>query len=120
VTDQILLTGRSRFYSIAQLKDVKKARRQLASLKNPVCGYAMNWIDTNRHLFEKEVYFPAAVEIEVTDVRYAGLVESCFNRNILFVSEVFGVVSSEVIITNHVSLATPRRLSPKRPETTKC
>jgi hypothetical protein len=81
------------FHSIAKLKDVKRNRRQIASAKNPTCGYAMNWIEANMHHFEKEVYFPPAVEVEVTDVKYAGIVEQCFNRNTMFVSDFLGLVA---------------------------
>ena len=58
----------------------------------------MNWIEANRHHFEKEVYFPPAVEVEVTDVRYAGLVEQCFNRNNMFVSDYFEPACNGIVL----------------------
>jgi len=93
-SDELSLTLRPCSYSIAKLRDVKSNRRQIVSAKQPACGYAMNWIEANKHHFEKQVYFPAAVEVEVTDAKYAGLIENCFNRNTMFVSDYDGQVVS--------------------------
>jgi hypothetical protein len=73
------------FRSIAQLNDVKRKRREELASRQGDLGYAMDWIDKNRDQFERNVYFPPAVEVDITDPKYTRVVEGCVGRAAMFV-----------------------------------
>lgn len=73
-------------YRMNVYRDLAGQRRRRLAGWSPACGYTMDWIDHNRARFQKEVYFPPAVSVTVSDDRYASVVEATINRNAMQVS----------------------------------
>lgn len=72
--------------TLAKLKRLDDARsRRLDALKSAdfACWKAVMWLRENQNQFQKKVYEPVLLEINVPDSRYVAPVESCLNFTVL-------------------------------------
>jgi structural maintenance of chromosomes protein 5 len=70
---------------LQRLKDVRSRRMADLSQRNASCGYAMKWIGDNQDKFDHEVFFPPAVSLNVSDLRYAPIVEALISHQQMLV-----------------------------------
>ncbi|KAN0060807.1 Structural maintenance of chromosomes protein 5 [Thecaphora frezii] len=61
------------------LEDVKAQRLEKLRQADAAAFSAVNWLRNNQAMFQKPVYEPILLEINVTDPAYADAVESCIN-----------------------------------------
>lgn len=68
---------------LKRLDDVRSRRLEALRMADNDCYKAVMWLRENRKRFDKAVFEPIMLEINVRDARYAAQVESCLNWQVL-------------------------------------